>query len=167
MMGTAEVNSTASGVESHTESSYERATRNWNEILQEARVIQTCTQIIGGFLLAVAFQPRFRDLDQYQLVLYLILVACAGVATALGLSLVLMHRHYFGKHQKIRIVRTGNRLLMCNLLVVSVLGLLVTTFVFDVAAGPIAGMIALAIGLLVTLILWIVIVKPGPPVQHD
>lgn len=56
------------------ESVNERADRNWNENLQELRVSQTGTQIISGFLLAVAFQPRFDDLDQYQLVLYLTLV---------------------------------------------------------------------------------------------
>lgn len=143
------------------EAPYVRAMRNWNEILQEARVIQACTQIIGGFLLAVAFQQRFHDLDAYQLDLYLVLVACAGVATALGIGLVVMHRIHFGSHQKIRIVRTGNRLLICNLFVVSLLGLLVTSFVFDVAVGRVAGIIALAAGLLLTTLLWVVISRTG------
>ena len=74
------------------ESVNERADRNWNEILQELRVSQTGTQIISGFLLAVAFQPRFDDLDQYQLVLYLTLVVLAGTAAALGLAPVSLHR---------------------------------------------------------------------------
>ncbi|MDF2576263.1 MAG: sodium:proton antiporter, partial [Agromyces sp.] len=41
----------------------ERSDRNWNDILQELRVSLTGTQLIGGFLLAVAFQPRFVELD--------------------------------------------------------------------------------------------------------
>lgn len=143
------------------EGTYERAMRNWNEILQEARVIQACTQIIGGFLLAVAFQQRFHDLDSYQLDLYLVLVACAGLATALGIGLVVMHRRYFGKQQKIQIVRTGNRLLVCNLVVVSLLGLLVTSFIFDVVAGRTAGFTAFLVGLVVTTILWTVISRSG------
>jgi len=40
----------------------ERADRNWAEILQELRAVQTGTQILTGFLLAIAFQPVFAEL---------------------------------------------------------------------------------------------------------
>ena len=40
----------------------ERMDRNWNEMLQELRVTQTGTQILTGFLLAIAFQNRFAEL---------------------------------------------------------------------------------------------------------
>ena len=49
-----------------TRSPSERADRNWNEVLQELRVMQTGTQILTGFLLALAFQPAFADLDDGQ-----------------------------------------------------------------------------------------------------
>jgi len=137
------------------ETPFERADRNWNEILQEARVIQTSTQIIGGFLLAVAFQPRFTELNKYQLAIYLTLVALAGLATALGLGLVVMHRRYFGKRQKLRVVRIGNVLLICNLVVVSVLASLVTSLIFDFVHSRTAGIIALVVGLVLTFGLWI------------
>lgn len=137
-----------------SETPFERADRNWNEILQEARVIQTCTQIIGGFLLAVAFQPRFTEVDDYQLTVYLVLVALAGLATALGLALVIMHRRLFGKKQKIRVVEVGNRLLILNLVVVAVLASLVTSLIFDFVFDRTAGFIALAVGLIVTFGLW-------------
>ena len=81
----------------------------------------TGTQIITGFLLATAFQPTFHDLDQYQLVLYIVLVALAGVATLLGLGPVILHRRLFGRSLKARTVRTGSRLLIMNLVVVSLL----------------------------------------------
>ena len=139
-----------------SETPFERADRNWNEILQEARVIQTCTQIIVGFLLAVAFQPRFAELDDYQRVMYLVLVSLGGLATALGLALVTMHRRFFGKRQKIRVVRIGNRLLISNLIVVAVLAALVTGLIFDVVLSRTAGFIALGAGLLVTFGLWAV-----------
>lgn len=145
------------------ETPFQRADRNWNEILQEARVTQTCTQIIGGFLLAVAFQPRFSELDSYQLVLYLTLVSLAGLATALGLSLVVMHRRFFGHRQKVRVVRIGNRLLICNLVVVSLLALLVTSLIFDVVHSRLAGIIALIVGVIVTLLLWELVPRIGEP----
>ncbi len=137
-----------------SETPFERADRNWNEILQEARVIQAGTQIIGGFLLALAFQPRFSELDDFQLVVYLVLVALAGLATALGLTLVSMHRRYFGKRQKIGVVRAGNRLLIANIVVVAVLAALVTGLIFDFVIGHAAGFVAFGAGLVVTFGLW-------------
>lgn len=136
------------------ESPEERADRNWNEILQEARVTQTCTQILGGFLLAVAFQPRFSEIDEYQLGLYLTLVGLAGLATALALALVSLHRRYFGKRQKPRVVRIGSRLLTADLVVVAVLAAGVTSLIFDFTLSRPAGFIALGAGLVVTFGLW-------------
>ena len=60
--------------------------RNWNEMLQELRVTQTGTQILTGFLLAIAFQNRFEDLTTFQHRVYLILVLAAVITTALGLG---------------------------------------------------------------------------------
>lgn len=137
-----------------SETPFERADRNWTEILQEARVIQAGTQIIGGFLLALAFQPRFEQLDRHQLVIYLVLVALAGLATALGLALVMMHRRYFGKRKKIEVVRAGNRLLILNIVVVAVLAALVTGLIFDFVLGRVAGFAAFGAALVVTFGLW-------------
>src|SRR4029453_1166479 len=97
------------------ESPNERSDRNWADILQELRVALTGTQLIGGFLLAGGFQPRFEDLDDYQLTLYLILVSMAGLATVIGLAPVTLHRTLFRRQVKERIVRTGNRLLIPHL----------------------------------------------------
>ncbi len=65
------------------ETENERADRNWEELLQELRVMQTGTQILTGFLLAVAFQPRFTEMDEFQRDLYVVLVALAAIATIL------------------------------------------------------------------------------------
>lgn len=145
----------AHGDDGRTESPNERADRNWNEILQEVRVTQTCTQIIGGFLLAVAFQPRFTELDDYQMVVYLTLVALAGIATALGLAIVVLHRRLFGKRQKALVVHLGSRLLAGNLVVVAVLAAGVSSLIFDFAHSRTSGFIALGLGLLITLGLWV------------
>ena len=64
----------------------ERADRNWEELLQELRVMQTGTQILTGFLLAVAFTPRFEDMDEFQRDVYVVLVGLAAVATILALA---------------------------------------------------------------------------------
>ncbi len=56
------------------ETENERMDRNWDEIIQELRVTQTGTQILTGFLLTIAFQPRFVELDSFQHAVYLTLV---------------------------------------------------------------------------------------------
>lgn len=135
----------------------ERSDRNWNDILQELRVALTGTQLIGGFLLAVAFQPRFEDLDAYQLTLYLILVSLAGLATVIGLAPVTLHRTLFRRQVKERVVRTGNRLLIAHLVVVALLVVGVTSLIFDWALSRTAGIIALVIGAIVLVVFWIVL----------
>lgn len=139
------------------ETRVERYDRNWGDILQELRAVQTGTQIISGFLLAAVFQPRFADLDTYQLVLYLLLVVFACTATLLGLGPVILHRMLFGQRQKARIVRIGSGLLLADLVVVSLLAAGVTSLIFDVALGRPAGFIALGAALLAVVLLWTIV----------
>lgn len=151
------------------ETANQRADRNWNEILQELRVAQTGTQIITGFLLAVAFQPRFTELDDYQMSLYLVLVALAAVATALGLAPVSLHRIYFGRRQKARVVRICSRLLVANMVTVAVLAVGVTSLIFDFAWGRPAGWAAMGGAGLVFAVLWAMVPRLGAKrwLAHD
>lgn len=144
------------------ETANEKADRNWNEILQELRATQTGTQLIAGFLLAMAFQSRFVELDSYQLGLYLTLVGLAGSATLLGLGPVVIHRTHFGRRQKEKIVRIGNRFLVANAAIVSLLIAGVCSLIFDFALSRSAGIIALVVGLLIAAAVWL-LVRPGSP----
>lgn len=135
----------------------ERLDRNWNDILQELRSVQTGTQIITGFLLATAFQPTFQDLDAYQLTFYLVLVALSCAATLLGLGPVILHRRLFQQSRKERTVHNGNRLLLIDLVVVSLLAAGVAGFIFDVALGRVAGFIGLGVALAGVALLWLVV----------
>lgn len=135
----------------------ERSDRNWADILQELRVALTGTQLIGGFLLAVAFQPRFEDLDDYQLTLYLILVTLAGLATVIGLAPVTLHRTLFGRRVKGRVVSVGNRLFVAHLVVVALLVVGVTSLIFDWALSRAAGIVALGMGAIIIVGFWVVL----------
>lgn len=143
------------GEDGRDETPNQRADRNWSDLLQEVRVSQTSTQIIGGFLLAVAFQQRFLDLDQYQKTLYLVLVGLAGLASALALALVMLHRRHFATLRKANVVVTGDRLLKLNLVIVSVLTAGVTSLIFDFTLGRVAGWVAMGVSLLVIFGLWV------------
>ncbi len=117
------------------ESRDERMDRNWSEILQELRVTQTGTQILTGFLLTVAFQPRFGDLTPFQHTVYLVLVVTAVVTTALGLAPVTLHRGLFRRHRKALVVRLGNLFLRLTLTGVGLVLVGTVLLVVDIAAG--------------------------------
>ena len=143
--------------ESRHETPDERHDRNWEEVLQELRVTLTGTQIISGFLLALAFQQRFTELNDWQLGFYLVLVAFAGLSTALGLAPVVLHRTFFQKHVKARVVAIGNRLLLAEIVVVGLLAIGVTSFVFDFVIGAVAGIVAGIVAAVVVVILWVLL----------
>ena len=144
----------------------ERLDRKWNDILQELRVVMTGTQLITGFLLAVAFQPKFAELEQYEVALYLVLVVLATASTMLGLAPVILHRQLSGQRQKERVVRIANALLVTLLVVVSLVSAGVAMLIFDVTMTREAGWTAGSIALVVLLLFWIVlprIGRRGPP----
>ncbi|MEN2741686.1 DUF6328 family protein [Microbacterium sp. X-17] len=138
-----------------TESATQRADRNWNEILQELRVTQTGTQLISGFLLAIAFQQRFSTLDAFQVDVYLVLVLLAASSTALGLAPVALHRQLFRHHEKSQTVAIADRMLKITLALVALLTSGVVFFVFDVTLGLTAAIVT-GVGILVALVLLLV-----------
>ncbi len=139
------------------ETAIERADRNWEELLQELRVMQTGTQILTGFLLAVAFQPRFTELDAAQVSLYVILVLLAALATILALAPVGLHRALFGKQLKPVLVRHAALIVRIDLLVIGALSVGVTTLIVDFTVHRTAALITLVMSSLLVLILWLVV----------
>lgn len=136
------------------ETESERLDRNWGEILQELRVVQTGTQILTGFLLAIAFQQRFEDLDGYQVAVYLVLVCMAALATLLALTPVSMHRALFRQRAKDELVETGNRLLIATLVAVLLTLAGTAMLIFDMVVGNGAGAVVGGIVLVLGIVLW-------------
>jgi hypothetical protein len=135
----------------------ERADRNWNEVLQELRVLQTGTQILTGFLLALAFQPAFADLSDTQRVVYLALVVLSAISSIVALAPVALHRVLFQQRAKPAVVSYGHVALITALLTVSVLVVGVVAFVFDVVLDGAAAWWALIPLALLILVLWLVV----------
>ncbi|MBC7723551.1 MAG: sodium:proton antiporter [Burkholderiaceae bacterium] len=130
------------------ETAAERLDRNWDEILQELRVTQTGSQIITGFLLTLAFQSRFTDLDPFQVGAYLVLVVLAAATTALGLAPVSLHRTLFRQKAKEPLVRIANRVLKTVLVGVACVLAGTVLLIFDVVVGRAAGIVAGSLALL-------------------
>lgn len=92
------------------ETRLERADRNWNDLLQELRVMQTGTQIVTAFLITLPFQSRFEEVAGQLTGWYLVLLVGAVLLTVLMLVPVVIHRRLFGLQVKELTVRWGNRL---------------------------------------------------------
>jgi hypothetical protein len=147
------------------ESQQERLNRNWAEILQELRVVQTGVQLLTAFLLALPFQNRFSMLSENQEWLYLAVVALSITAIGLLVTPVSLHRAMFRKKEKETLVVIANRLAQAGLAVFTLAVSGVTVLIFDVTKGFTVGIIAGAVTLVFFTTLWgaiPAIVRPAP-----
>jgi len=120
----------------------EQLDRNWAELLQELRVLQTGVQILAGFLLTLPFQSRFEDLDGFQVTLYLANVVVAALTTAFILLPVSVHRRLFRKRLKETLVSSADSITKIALGGIALLSAGTAALVFDVTAGRQAGLTA-------------------------
>lgn len=74
------------------EPTLERADRDFGELLQELRIIQTGVQTLFALLLTLAFTTRFPTLDTAQRAMYITTLPLAVLATALSTTLAGLHR---------------------------------------------------------------------------
>ena len=139
------------------ETPLERADRNWGDLLQELRVMQTGVQLLTAFLLALPFQQRFTELDQLQVNVFVVTVLLSATATGFLVTPVSLHRHLFQQRRKDDIVRWAHRLSLLGLaaLGAAVTGVvwLVLSVVMDDTTATVVGGCVLA-GLLA---LWVVL----------
>ncbi|WP_115790201.1 DUF6328 family protein [Arthrobacter silvisoli] len=140
------------------ESPNQKLDRNWMELLQELRVLQTGVQILAGFLLTLPFQAKFDTLDSVQVALYLFNVMVAALTTALILLPVSVHRRLFRKRLKSVLVASADFMAKTALGGVAVLIVGTALLVYDVVAGRSAALIAG--GAIVLVLLFLLLVVP-------
>ncbi|WMX44018.1 DUF6328 family protein [Streptomyces roseicoloratus] len=101
------------------ETARERVNRRWTEILQETRVAQTGVQILFGFLLSIAFTPRFGTLSTFDRVLYVVTVVLAASSTAALIAPVSIHRCLSGLRMKREVVEAAGRMMTCGIVLLA------------------------------------------------
>lgn len=117
---------------SRDETEFERADRNWIELLQELRVSQTGVQLLAGFLVTLPFQSRFEDLDAFQRGWYVGLLFLAVLTVGVLLTPVAMHRRLFHGHAKPELVQAGHRVTQVALALIPILLTGIVFLVIDV-----------------------------------
>ncbi|MER7754221.1 DUF6328 family protein [Kitasatospora sp. NPDC097643] len=130
------------------ESPEERADRRWCDLLQEVRVAQTGSQILFGFLLSVAFMPRFAELGAVDRGLYVTTVVLGALATGSLTAPVAYHRIFAGHRRKPQLVDSAARLVGVGLVLLaltigSALLLLLRVATGSAAAGWVTGAVML------------------------
>ena len=97
------------------ETEAERDDRNLVELLQEARVVQTGVQILFGFLLTIAFQPKFEKLSSFQKADYLGTLVVAATTLIMITAPSSWHRILFRQGDKEHLVKVANRFMVLGL----------------------------------------------------
>ena len=147
------------------ESEKERATRRWNEMLQELRVAQTGVQVLTGFLLTVPFTQRFSELDKTDTNAYLVVVSASILAAGLLIAPVAFHRVLFGKSEKRWLIDAANQSARAGLVMLAITMAGVMFLVFDLVAERTWAFSATGVTVAVLVALWAVLPAVGAEVE--
>ena len=139
------------------ETELERLDRNWGDLLQELRVVQTGVQLLTGFLLTLPFQQKFGQLTSGERAVYLFAVGASIVATGFLQAPVSVHRALFRKHRRKETVQLAHRLAIIGIFALGTAVVAVPTLIFEVLLGRGWGITAGVVTAALLLTLWLVV----------
>jgi uncharacterized protein DUF6328 len=140
--------------EARGETPLQRADRNFQELLAELRVLQTGVQILFGFLLILAVQPRFATATTFSRVTYFVTLLLCCAATALLMAPVAYHRTLFAKGLKAEVVRASNRLARLGMVALFLAIVSAVLLVVDLLASRLLAIVLTGCVAVVFLLLW-------------
>jgi len=140
-----------------TETPEQRADRNFDELLQELRVLQTGVQILFAFLLTLPFQQRFVAVDAFQRGAYVVTLLLCAAATAFLIAPVAYHRKLFRRHRKPQLVASADRLARVGLLMLLLALVTGVMMILDVVLGRLAAVTGAAAVAALFVALWYVL----------
>jgi hypothetical protein len=134
----------------------EKLDRELIELLNELRVMLPGVQVLFAFLLTVPFSQRFESTTTTERVGYYIALASAALCSILLITPSVYHRVQFRQHDKERLLRIGNGVVIGGTVVLGI-GIaaavhFVTGFLVDDAVGLVAGSVTFV---MVALMWWV------------
>ena len=123
------------GADRPDETEAERADRNFAELLQELRVVQTGVQILFASMLTLPFQQVFQRLSDAQRDVYVTAVVLAVGAVVCLTAPVAYHRALFRLRLKDEIVTIASRFAVAGLVFLGSAITVSVGLVMDVALG--------------------------------
>jgi predicted membrane channel-forming protein YqfA (hemolysin III family) len=136
------------------ETELERNDRNLVELLQEVRVVQTGIQILFGFLLTVAFQPKFQKLSSFQKADYFGTLVFAATTLIMLTAPSSWHRILFRQGDKQHLVEIANRFTVLGLATMGLTVIGVVMLLSDIAFAPPVTVIITTIAVAACSITW-------------
>ncbi len=97
------------------ESEADRVVRNFDELLQELRVMQTGVQILLAFLLTLPFTPVFAGISDNEKSTYGFVIIAAASSMALLIAPVAVHRATFRHHMKPTVLKVSHYLTLAGI----------------------------------------------------
>jgi hypothetical protein len=143
--------------EARNETPTQRLDRNWSELLQQLRVVQTGVQLLTGFLLTLPFQARFESLGPFDRDVYLVTVGSSVTSTAFLIAPVSLHRVLFRQRARRPLVSSAHRMALAGLALLSVAIIGAVLLIFDFVLGAVAGVCAASAALLLLSSLWLIL----------
>jgi hypothetical protein len=140
--------------EDRHETEAERHDRNLVELLQEARVVQTGVQILFGFLLTIAFQPKFEKLSSFQKADYLGTLIAAATTLIMLTAPSSWHRILFRQGDKEHLVEIANRFTVLGLASMGLTMVGVVMLLSDIAFPSWLTALITAVAVLACSLLW-------------
>jgi O-antigen/teichoic acid export membrane protein len=131
------------------ETEIQRLDRNFIELLQEMRVVQTGVQILFAFLLGFAFTSRFHTLHDGQRAIYLVTLVLGALTAGLLIAPVSHHRMLFRRRLKPQMVDMAHRMVTAGLvcLLFTLVGAVQLAATFVVGGWAIAVSVVLAMAI--------------------
>jgi hypothetical protein len=139
------------------ETELERSDRNMVELLQEVRVVQTGVQILFGFLLTIAFQPKFAKLSSFQKADYLGTLIAAATTLIMLTAPSSWHRILFRQGDKQHLVKIANRFTVLGLASMGLTMVGVVMLLSDIAFPSWLSALVTAVAVLACSILWYIL----------
>ena len=133
----------------------ERLDRELIELLNELRVMLPGVQALFAFLLVVPFSERFTSTTRTERVAYYIAFAAAALCSILFITPSVYHRVQFRQHDKERLLRVGNAMVIWGSVVLGV-GIAASIFVITgfLVDDVVALIVSLATFLLLSVLWW-------------
>lgn len=140
-----------------------RLDRELLELLQELRVVLPGVQALFAFLLIVPFNERFASVSGRERGVYIVALLSSALAGVLFVTPPAFHRLRFRRHDKVQLLRIGNRCAiagMAALAVAMTAGVfLVTELLFGAGVGV---ALTAVVAVPIVILWWLVPLVAGP-----
>ncbi|MCU1690529.1 MAG: hypothetical protein JWN61_1013 [Pseudonocardiales bacterium] len=132
-----------------------RLDRNYSELLQELRISETGVQVLFGFLLAISFQQRFAEIDDFEKAVFVTTLLCCALSIGLLVAPVAYHRVVFRRGLKDKLVQAASGFVIAGttFMLLAIIGSVL--LILDFAIGRVFGVVTASILMALFLALWV------------